>query len=129
MQFTPTNCALIRAQMKTETRRPFSEQDRFDGCAIYKIDKSGHERRRYRVGDEYALQPGRGKKGYEGVKLTIMAIRVEHLHDITDEGGHAEGYQGRDGFRRVWEALYPHGAFAWGNNPRVAVIKFKLSES
>ena len=126
MQFTPTNCTLITAQLKTETRRPITDQHEFDGASLYRINKNGRRTRMYRVGDTYSLQPGRGQRGYPGVRLLVTKIVPESLHDITDEGGHAEGYQGREGFRKVWEALYPKGEFIWSNNPRVAVIKFKL---
>ena len=69
------------------------------------------------------------------ITLEITDIRVERLHDITEDDALAEGagpvlmspYGGltpyREGFRRIWEAL--SGAAGWDANPWVWVITFK----
>jgi uncharacterized protein YhfF len=89
---------------------------------------------KYQVGKTYAIQPGRGKKAVGRIRIT--AIRLENLHDITEEDARAEGCLGyignlddgdymspREAFKDVWIEL--HGWRGWLDNPEVWVIEFE----
>lgn len=76
------------------------------------------------------------------VTLEITGTRRERLHDITDEGAVAEGYEpsplaghwsygkyaatARDSFSYGWDAINGKRGYGWETNPPVWVIEFKL---
>ncbi|MFP1749233.1 morphogenetic protein [Lonsdalea quercina] len=72
------------------------------------------------------------------ITLEITGVRVERLHDISDEGAIAEGapnlecqpynpqdeHKAQTWFRGVWSGIY--GPDVWKSNPWVWVIEFKV---
>lgn len=54
--------------------------------------------------------------------LAVTAVRVERLHDITDDGARAEGVADRAAFEALWRDLY--GSDAWDESLWVWVIDF-----
>lgn len=128
MQFTSANAQAILDGKKTQTRRPCVLYDGFNMGDSDEVTPDGivygNLRKKWQIGQVYAIQPGRGKKGVGCLKIT--AIRREKLHAITDADAIAEGFAGRDEFRAIWELLYPTGEYSWQNNPDVWVISFEL---
>jgi len=92
MQFTPASIDQTLKGLKRKTRRPFREGDKSttgrEGVA-YVEDKNG--RLKWRLGNTYAIQPGRGRKGIEGHRIKIIGIQCEKLGDISPTDAMAEG--------------------------------------
>lgn len=89
---------------KTQTRRPVK-----DGKPC-----------RYLVGGDYAVQPGRGKRGVARIRVT--AVRREQLRDLTAEDAVAEGFATPRDLYDYWTQLYgTHSVF-----DEVWVISFEL---
>lgn len=100
MIFRPESVEKILAGTKTQTRRVAK-----DVC-------------RYRVGQAYSVQPGRGKN--EVARVLVNAIRREKLIDMTPQDLVAEGFiarldspsridEARARFINVWTQL--HGSY------------------
>lgn len=60
--------------------------------------------------------------------LEVVEVRLEPLHEITDEGAEAEGFRGGvKYFREQWEKIYDKDPkAAWEANPWAWVIRFNL---
>ncbi|MDQ3933412.1 MAG: ASCH domain-containing protein [Actinomycetota bacterium] len=89
MIFRPRLIHAIAQGKKTMTRRPL---------------KSNDEVCRYRVGHDYAIQPGRGKPAV--ARITITDVRRERLGELTFNDARAEGFRTRAEFFEYWEQLY-----------------------
>lgn len=75
------------------------------------------------------------------INLEIMKVRLERVHDISEEDAQAEGlindveivddggdYRGQyatDRFVDLWDSMCPQKGPLWGENPWVWVIEFK----
>lgn len=64
------------------------------------------------------------------ITLDVVSVRVERLHEITEEEARAEGvtrpytdWTYRDAFRALWSEI--NGAESWDANPFVWVISFR----
>lgn len=88
MIFKPELVDLIRAGMKTETRRPV---------------KPGQPCR-YVVGRTYAVQPGRGKRGV--CRIRVIDVRRERLDQIDWLTARREGFSTERAFLDYWRGLY-----------------------
>ena len=142
MIFTPENAAKIMAGLKTQTRRPVRDNERFEPADAFvengrivvqppmvwadRESAGKSDRVRWYVGCTYAVQPGRGKRAIGRIRL--LGIRDEWLHDISDSDARAEGFSGRDEFEQVWRALYPRGPYCYDDDPTVWVLTFTLAE-
>lgn len=125
MQFTIDMAQAILDGKKTETRRP-----RRPGDHIHKTDDGGwvvkaHGRCKWRTGQTYAIQPGRGKP--QIARLKLIDIDIDTVDTIGDAAAKAEGFANRDGFIAKWRELYPSGDYAWENNPYVWILKFETA--
>lgn len=116
MIFKPELAAKVLAGHKTETRRPvqyLGVNDKLDHVSLY---TAGVKPTQYKVGRDYALQPGRGKHAIGRLRVTLVEQTV--LGAMTPEQAAAEGFvQDEDGerhgdiaaFRAYWEGLYGPG--------------------
>lgn len=127
---------------KTQTRRVVKEnQDLWFDEGNYVVYENG--RAKYRVGNTYAVQPGRCKKAVARIRITD--IRQEHLQDITEEDAMAEGCKPRKEwinsgwsytvtgtvssvgvFAELWCSIHTKPGRRWADNPYVWVIEFEL---
>lgn len=128
MQFKLRMCGAIADKAKTETRRLVKENQKieyFPDGRIKKVlekDKKGKWRTKWKVGQDYAVQAGRGKKGLSyclkcrtphnhtrvyckdclafsiPLRIKILEIRKEKLLDISQEDAIAEGFEDKDEF-------------------------------
>lgn len=73
---------------------------------ITHVHKNG--RLRWQLGDDYAVQPGRGRKAVARIRLSI--IRLEDVREISLADAQAEGFADVAGFLEVWRLMhdYPH---------------------
>jgi hypothetical protein len=74
---------------------------------------------RFRLEQEHAIQPGRGKSGIGRIRIT--AIRREDVRKISDTDIKAEGFTDRTDFLRLWEQMHGSQYEAW-------VLTFELME-
>lgn len=82
----------------------------------------------YRANGE--AQPGRGRwrsplhmpRAFSRISTTILEVRREPLHSITEAGAQAEGFASRAEFAAYWDRL--HGPGAWDQNPDVLVLRW-----
>lgn len=164
MIFTPEHCKKILAGQKTQTRRLVKKGDGwvFDAAPLgpYEADIDPHQigmghpvdavfseyraREKWRVGRDYAIQPGRGKKSVGRFRIT--GIRRERLQDISSQDAIAEGatliFAGLDAenrilldgplsptveeYRGVWNTINKCPGTRWEDNPEVWVLEFEL---
>lgn len=67
----------------------------------------------YRVGNTYAIQPGRGKKAI-GRTPPIASIRRQDVRDMTDADALARGFLNRCHYLQVWCEMHdPLAVTAW----------------
>ena len=113
MIFRPDMIALIRERRKTQTRR---------AARVLREEPLKLEPCRYRVGQAYRAQPGRGKKGE--VLITITDVHQEQLGEISQQDARREGFRFVTQFRDRWEEL--HGD--WEPELWVWVISFAVGD-
>jgi hypothetical protein len=106
MIFRPELVDKILAGSKTVTRR--------------RLPRSDKPRKRYREGQTYAVQPGRGKHHVGHIR--VSGVRIKPLHHVKSDF-RAEGFGSLDEFADYWKHL--HGSIDW--NESVAVIWFELA--
>lgn len=93
-----------------------------------------NKRLKWRVGDTYAVQPGRGKKAVGRIRLT--AIRQERVNNITESDVIAEGcglrrwwsedWPQTTGFAELWCSIHTAPGTTWYDNPLVWVLEFEV---
>ena len=71
---------------------------------ITHIRKNG--RLRWRVGGEYSVQPGRGRRGVG--RVVVAAIRLEDVRHISQANAQAEGFADVAGFLDVWRLMHDY---------------------
>lgn len=114
MIFSRRSIRDIKSGRKNQTRRPVKPGEKFESLsserlrlqsatdAIVSVVHNG--RRKWRVFDNYAIQPGRGKKGVGFIQL--VSIRIERVTDISLKDTKAEGFETREEFFEVWRGFY-----------------------
>ncbi|KKM69901.1 hypothetical protein LCGC14_1446220 [marine sediment metagenome] len=141
MIFTPEHIQKIVREAKTETRRIVKSGERLIWCDDdnyhhFILTPSG--RVKWRVGQDYAVQPGRGKPCYihNGMPLRCKILRLsysESLQAISSVDAKAEGLNGfgdaRLGYARLWDSINKQPGTRWNDNPMVWVIKFEVLQS
>lgn len=106
-----------------------SDPDRF---TIYRADWE-----RYNVCDTMRWRPSIHMPRWASrLTLTVTAVRVERLQEISTDDALAEGCGLRDGmhhlalriaeFRDLWNSL--HGPSAWDANPEVVALTFTVAK-
>lgn len=124
---------------KTQTRRLMKEGDwplhQAPGYAELPIEAVYDNRRRLRwkVGQTYAVQPGRGKKAIGRIRLT--RIRRQRVQDISEEDAKAEGCPSRletgfdtarYRFHVLWDSIYTKTGERWADNTGVWALTFEV---
>ena len=66
------------------------------------------------------------KRGFQPLRIRIVAIRREHLQVITEADALAEGVASVDTYRKLWESINKNLGVRWSNNPMVWVLTFEL---
>ncbi len=154
MQFAKTYQWVLNGT-KSETRRPvkqtewaeMSSYNNFgvfvDSPVIRAVHFYSNNGVKWRVGNTYAVQPGRGQKAVARFKLT--SIKREPVNAITEAGAVSEGFTGYDvishgpsgetwcnpvtpveEFAMTWDEIHGAGSFASG--VEVWVLGFELAE-
>jgi hypothetical protein len=89
--FQPALARAVAAGRKTQTRRPVK----------------GDKPCRYRVGSDYAVQPGRGKEAI--ARLKVLEVREEPVGAITHADARAEGFRNVAAFKAAWVRIHDAG--------------------
>jgi hypothetical protein len=56
------------------------------------------------------------------IELAVQEVRLEHLHEITDEDARQEGVADRAAFEALWKSI--NGEASWTSDPWIWVISF-----
>ena len=85
---------------------------------------------KWRVGNSYAVQPGRGKPCYihdnKPLRVKILSIPCEWLRDISMLDAWDEGVGGVTQYAQLWDSINKLPGTRWTDNPQVWVIKFEV---
>jgi len=120
MQFRPEMIEAIKAERKTQTRRPVKFGDFHRGPLAGCLTVwDGTERLRWRAQGRYSVCPGRGKPRVGLIQLT--GIRKEAVAEISEGDALAEGFESREAFLAAWKNLYPKSDL----QENVWVLEFK----
>lgn len=132
MQFKPDLAEKSVKGEKTMTRRLVKEGERMINLPSGKVVYGANGRVKWRVGQTYAIQPGRGVAAIG--RFTLLDIRRERVQEISEPEARAEGvtpFRTPTGgllyvpaFASLWNEI--HGAGAFGNNPEVWVLVFEV---
>lgn len=126
MQFKPYLAELAAIGQKTQTRRLKKPTDTTVCCKGHIVAVYRNNRLLWRVGQTYAIQPGRGKKAIG--RLHLRSIRQEQLQDITIAGAMAEGIghaNVTEAFSQLWDHINTKFNTRWQDNPNVFVLTFE----
>jgi len=121
-QFKPELSDKIMKGLKTQTRRPDKEGDYGDAW-VTTIYRNG--RKLWKIGQVYAIQPGRGKKGVGFLRITN--IRNEDVRYISHTDAVAEGFNNRIEFLRVWCSFYDPQVSIIDSIPGRWTVEYKVS--
>jgi len=104
MQFTQKLIEDILARKKTQTRRLVKPGDAWEqtGHRFDAVIRNG--RTLWRVGQTYAVCPGRGKP--QVARFRLLRIRREDVRDISQGDAIAEGFENELGFWETWCGFY-----------------------
>jgi hypothetical protein len=126
MLFKPDLAQKTRDGLKTQTRRlkrPGDRAEYDDAGHVVAVYRNG--RLLWRVGNTYAICPGRGKKAIGRFKL--LHVREQRLQDVTEDDAAAEGIQRRPGlyvldFAKLWDSINDKPGIRWKDDPDVWVL-------
>lgn len=114
MLFRPELLELILSGDKTQTRRVVKPGEQIVDDAtspdvpVAILDARG--RVKWRVGQTYALQPGRGKAGI-GTRIRVKRLALDcDVRNIHIDHVRAEGFPNREEFLTTWMAINDHSA-------------------
>jgi len=83
--------------------------------------KRGHSSRRGRIVPNIHMPRWASR-----MTLVLLDVRIEQLHEITEDDARREGVNGRDEYLRLWDRI--HGPGAAAKNPFVYVLEFRRIE-
>jgi len=139
MLFRPEMIPLIRSGRKTQTRRLVKEGD-YALYGSYSDTIQGvvrGNRTLWRVGNTYAVQPGRGKRGVD--RILLLAIRRQLLVNITHEDVLAEGVSPERTptwklgcllrFGKLWNSIYKKPGTRFLDDAEVWALTFEPAEA
>lgn len=152
MLFKPYLAEAILQGKKTQTRRLIipatapagtTATATHTGTVLYDshiIATYQNRRLRWRVGNTYAIQPGRGKKAVG--RFRLLSIRQEPLQAISYQDAKSEGMSHPPtlhilgfvqlpapcilAFFRLWNSVHTKLGTRWQDNPQVFVLTFEL---
>jgi hypothetical protein len=117
-QYTLTDILL---QNKTQTRRIIKPNETAIRRHYNQIESVLHNGRcKWQVGQNYAVQPGRGQSEVARIRLT--QINSQHITRISTSDAMAEGFESRQDFLQTWQKIHGENAL----NVRVWVLTFEL---
>ena len=129
MQFLPSSIKAMKAGRKSQTRRlrKFHQSHNLSYAGIVasfeeipqKVWDWNGSRLKWKVGNRYAIQPGRGKKGIGSFLCTTL--KRERLQEISEADARQEGPPTKDCFRVLWDSIHGKGK-RWADNPPVWII-------
>jgi len=92
----------------------------------------------WRVSQDYAVQPGRGRKSVG--RILLVKIRRERLQEISWADIRAEGFppteaeetgyhvpEGRERFALLWDSIHKKYGDRWEDDPDTWVLEFELA--
>lgn len=142
MLFKPEHIDLIIAWRKTQTRRVCKPGEKVNSVGLVRMVETAQGRVKWRVGDDYAVQPGRGKPGawynrepddWRPLRIRLLDIRQERLQDISQEDvlaeiGAVEPFEAKHlwQFYEVWNAINTRAGDRWADNPLVWALTFEV---
>jgi hypothetical protein len=127
MLFKPYLAEAICRGKKTQTRRLKKPTHRVVLRANCIIAIYQSNRLLWRIGNTYAIQPGRGKNAIG--RFHLLTIRHEPLQTITSADARAEGLEYAlpiKPFARLWDDIHTTPGTRWQDNPHVFVLTFEL---
>jgi len=106
---------------KTQTRRVVKDSEQAIRGRYNQILSVSHNNRvKWRVGNTYSIQPGRGKS--QVARFEITKIRSEKLHRVSTNDAICEGFANRRDFLHTWKEIHGEDSL----DMRVWVIEFKV---
>jgi len=116
---------------KTQTRRIIKPDQCLSSSSLYEPYSAVVQRLQgynwkdvYRVGVDYAVQPGRGKPAVARIRITD--IRREDVRDISFEDAKAEGFASATHFLLVWTQM--HDSKIYNRYPTTGQISLALEQ-
>ena len=66
------------------------------------------------------------KRGFQPLRIRIVAIRREHLQDITEADAKAEGVSSKGEYAKLWNRINKRKGTRWSDNPLVWALTFEV---
>lgn len=104
MIFSPDLAEKVVAGQKTVTRRPRTGSNPSGKPGGWSDDPC-----RYKPGQSYAVQPGRGKKAIG--RIRVLSVRPETMTQLDDDEARLEGFANTSEFVAKWLATYGKGSW------------------
>lgn len=111
----------IERREKTETRRVCHPDDRLENGILYHAG-----RRKWAVGQTYAIVPKRGQPAVQSGRIRIVNIHREQLQQIDHAAARREGVPGVADYCELWESINGGTPHRWSCNPDVWVVRFEF---
>ena len=68
------------------------------------------------------------KRGFQPLRIRILAIRQERLQDITEADAKAEGVSGKGEYAKLWNRINKRKGTRWSDNPMVWALTFEVAK-